>query len=74
MEQIIKIGDEVGWKWLNSVATGSVIAIAPDRVEIQSKGKNIVRNGAPDNPAVTIQHKNGNLVLKLASELQVISS
>lgn len=66
----LKIGDEVGWRWGNGIATGLVASINPERTEIVSKGSRVVRKGSPKNPAVIINHKNGNRVLKLASELQ----
>lgn len=72
MDHIIKVGDEVGWKWLTGVATGRVVAVDNTRIQIESRGKIITRNGTPEDPAVTIQHANGSLVLKLAHELQVI--
>lgn len=66
----MKINDVVAWKWGNSVAEGIVKEIHFDRTEIISKGKRIVRNGSEQNPAVIIDHKSGNLVLKLQSEVQ----
>lgn len=57
------------WKWAGGIAEGVVLEVSPERTEIISKGKYIVRNGTPENPAVVILHKNGNEVIKLASEL-----
>ncbi len=68
----ILVGDYVAWKWLTGVAEGKVLEIIPARTEIESKGKLIVRYGTPDNPALIIRHSKGALVLKLASEVQVI--
>ena len=65
----IRIGNQVSWKWLNSVASGEIIGISYEKTQIESKGKLITRNGTKDNPAVIIKHKNGNLVIKLKSEL-----
>ena len=42
-----------------------------ERKIILSKGKTIVRVGSEDNPALVINHKSGNKVLKLFSEVQV---
>lgn len=69
MKPNIHIDDLVAWRWANGVAEGKVIHLNPGRTEIISKGKPIVRNGSPENPAVIIEHKSGNQVLKLASEL-----
>lgn len=62
-------GDLVDWKWINGVASGLVLEVSPTRTQILSKGKLITRNGTTVNPAIIIQHKNGNQVIKLASEL-----
>jgi hypothetical protein len=70
---MIRAGSEVGWAWGQSIATGVVIEIHPNRHEIISKGKRIVRNGTPDDPAVVIRHTKGSLVLKLAHEIQELS-
>ena len=67
----MKVGDQVGWKWASSIATGRVLEVRHERVEIESKGKQIVRNGSHDDPAVIIQSDNGSKVLKLAHELQI---
>ncbi len=69
MSHVPKIGDWVAWPWLSGVAEGKVVEVVPDRHEIISKGSRVVRNGTPENPAVVMEHKSGNPVLKLASEL-----
>lgn len=66
----LKPGDYVMWKWAGSVAHGEIVEVHEKRVQIESKGKLITRNGTLENPAVIIKHKSGNQVLKLASELQ----
>jgi hypothetical protein len=68
----MKVKDHVGWKWSGGLATGVILEMRPERTEIESKGKRIVRNGTHDDAAVIIQHDNGTTVLKLAHELQVI--
>lgn len=70
--KLIKTGDAVAWKWGFSVAEGIVAEVCPERTEISSKGKKIVRNGTPENPALIINHASGNPVLKLQSEVQRI--
>ncbi len=70
---MIKVGSEVGWLWAGSLTIGVVVEIYPNRHEIVSKGKRIVRNGSEQDPAVVIKHASGSLVLKLAHEIQVIS-
>lgn len=67
------IGDEVGWKWGNSIATGLIQDIVPAKASIVSRGKTIVRNGTSEDPAVIITHHSGNLVIKRAHELTPIN-
>lgn len=67
---MIKVGTEVGWLWGNSLATGVVTEVHPNRHEIISKNKKIVRNGTPDDPAIVIKTPKGVLVLKLAHEIK----
>jgi hypothetical protein len=62
-------GDMVHWKWGNAVLEGEVKEVIDSRAEIISKGKLIVRNGTPENPAVVIIYKGATEVLKLTSEL-----
>ena len=69
---MIQIGSEVGWLWASSLATGIVLEIHPDRHEIISNGKHIVRNGTKNDPAVVIKHSKGSLVIKLSHEIQEV--
>ena len=71
---MIQVGSEVGWLWAGSLATGVVIAIYPNRFEIISKGKRIVRNGTKQDPALVIKHAKGSTVLKLSHEVQELSA
>jgi hypothetical protein len=66
----MKPGDYVAWKWGYGLAEGKVKSIHYEPTTIVSKGKLIKRNGTVDNPAVIIEHKSGNEVLKLRSEVQ----
>ncbi len=67
---MIQAGSEVGWVWAGSLATGTVVSVHHHRHEIITKGKRIIRNGKPDDPALVIRHTSGTLVLKLAHEVQ----
>ena len=67
--KVPEIGDIVFWRWGGGLAQGIVQDIIYDRAEIVSKGKYIARNGTKANPAVIMDHKSGNPVIKLASEL-----
>lgn len=66
----MKQGDSVAWRWGSGLAEGTVKSVHPETITIESKGKTITRHGSADNPAVVIEHKSGNDVLKLASEVQ----
>ena len=68
-KQIPEIGQTVYWNWYGKVIHGQVIEISYQKTFIESKGKLITRNGTKENPAIIISHKNGNNVIKLASEL-----
>jgi hypothetical protein len=68
----MKVNDHVGWKWSGGLATGIILKICPERTEIESHGKKIIRNGTSDDPAVIIRHDKGACVLKLSHELQVV--
>ena len=63
-------GDYVAWQWGNGLAEGRIKSIHPERTTIISKGKQISRNGTADDPAIVIEHKSGNDVIKLAHEIQ----
>jgi hypothetical protein len=69
----MKVNDTVAWAWVNGIAEGVVVEVCLQRTEIVSKGKKIVRNGTPSNPALIISHQSGNPVLKLQSEVQKTS-
>lgn len=70
----MKPGDHVAWRWVNGLAEGVIQEVHTKRTEIVSKGKHITRNGTSDNPALIIDHISGNLVLKLASEVQKLTT
>jgi hypothetical protein len=70
---MITIGSEVGWLWAGSLVRGIVQEIYPTRHEIESRGKRILRNGTPEDPALVIKHHKGSLVLKLSHEVQALS-
>ncbi len=57
-------GDHVAWTWGSGVAEGVIEEIKPERTLIESKGKRIVRNGTPENPALILRHTSGTTVLK----------
>ena len=58
----------MAWKWADSILEGTVLSVHPERTEIFTKVKLIVRNGSLKNPAVIILYKNNTELLKLANE------
>ena len=66
----MKSGEYVAWRWGAGLAEGIIKSVHHEPTVITSKGKQIKRNGTADNPALIIEHKSGNDVLKLASEVQ----
>jgi hypothetical protein len=70
-----EVGDKVAWNWGRSHIEGVVKEKSEDKMTKTSKGKQITRNGEPDNPAYFVeQTKKGNPVVKKASELEVLDS
>lgn len=67
----LRKGDSVWWRWASGTAEGTIVAVHTERVERTIKGKRIVRNGTPENPALEIEQGSGAAVLKLASEVQL---
>lgn len=72
MVKVVNSGDWVAWKWMGSFTEGRVVSVNLHRIEIESKGKKIVRNGSEDNPALIIKHVNGSTVAKLLSEVEIL--
>lgn len=69
-----KKGDKVQWKWLGSTIEGTVEECFTSPVVREIKGKNIKRNGSPENPAYLLRSEAGNLALKLGTELAVLDN
>jgi hypothetical protein len=69
----MRIGEQVGWRWSNGLATGVVRDIRPERTELISKGSRIIRNGTAADPALIIEHSSGSRVLKLLHEVQSLT-
>jgi Hypervirulence associated proteins TUDOR domain len=70
MAKSVSKGDTVTWKWGNGQATGTVSSVSTRKVTRTIAGKEVTRNGSKEDPAVYISRKEGNSVLKLASELE----
>ena len=63
-------GDKVSWNWGNGGATGVVTEVFTEKVSRTIKGHEITRKATRDEPAFLIEQKDGDRVLKSASELR----
>ncbi len=66
----IRTGTTVKWEWGSSEAEGTVTEVHHDKVTRTTKGKQITRNGSPDDAAYVIEQEDGTIVLKLSSEVE----
>jgi len=67
---MIRTGSEVKWKWGNGTAEGKVIETYSESVTKTIKGNDVVRNGESGNKALYIETTDGEIVLKLESEVE----
>ena len=67
---MIKVGTLVQWKWGNGTATGKVIEIFTEDITKTIKGSAITRKASPENKAFYIAQKNGDKILKSATEIE----
>ena len=63
-------GSAVKWKYGTGEAEGKVLEVHKEHVSREIKGKEIVRNGSEENPALLIEQQDGDQVLKLSSEVE----
>jgi phage-related protein (TIGR01555 family) len=70
----IAVGSQVSWKWGTGRGSGKVKAKHASKITRTIKGVEITRNGTPDNPVLEIQQENGDMVLKLASEVSTTNT
>lgn len=67
----MKKGMTVKWKYGGSETSGKVQSTHNGPVTVEIKGKEITRNGSPDNPALKITMADGSKVIKLQSEVKL---
>lgn len=67
---MIREGTEVKWKWGNGQATGRVSERHESTIRRTLGGSDITRHGTADNPALVIEQPDGQIVLKLQSEVE----
>ncbi len=67
---MIRKGSEVTWKWGTGTAQGKVAETFLKEITKTIKGSLITRKGEKDNKALYIKQTDGDVVLKLESEVQ----
>ena len=65
------IGDDVQWPWGNGTETGTVVEVFTKDVTRTIKGNEVKRTASEEKPAVLIEQKDGDKVLKSVSEITV---
>ena len=63
-------GDRVEWDWGQGTASGKVQSVHEETVERKPQGERVTRHGSAENPALYIEQADGDMVLKLASEVR----
>ena len=63
-------GDKVTWTWGAGEAEGVVEQTFTSRVKRTIKGKAVIRNATPDEPAYLVKQEDGARALKSGSELR----
>ena len=67
---MIRKGSKVKWKWGQGTAEGKVKETFEKEVTRTIKGTEITRKGTQGNKALLIEQEDGDLVLKLESEVE----
>ncbi|GAB7257048.1 hypervirulence associated TUDOR domain-containing protein [Polaribacter sp. OB-PA-B3] len=70
---MIRKGTKVTWKWGNGSAEGEVVETYSKKVTKTIDNTEIVRKGDVGNKALYIKQKDGNVVLKLESEVERVN-
>ncbi len=66
---MIRTGSKVSWKWGNGTAEGKVEETFTEEVTRTIKGNEVTRKGESGNKALLIKQEDGDMVLKLESEV-----
>jgi hypothetical protein len=68
----ISQGTKVTWNWGQGTASGTVQKTYAKSITRSLKGTEVTRNGTKDDPALLIEQEDGDEVLKLCSEVDVV--
>ncbi|WP_281823732.1 DUF2945 domain-containing protein [Jannaschia rubra] len=64
------VGDKVKWNWGNGTGEGKVQKTYDHKITRKLQGSEVTRDGSDDDPALYIEHEDGDGVLKLSSEVE----
>lgn len=67
---MIREGTRVRWAWGDGHAEGTVSERHESAITRQIDGNEVSRNGSADDPALVIEQEDGQVVLKLESEVE----
>jgi Hypervirulence associated proteins TUDOR domain len=67
-----EVGCEVSWMFGKNKAMGKIVKMSEAPMTVKLKGKDITRNGTPEDPALLIEQGDGTQILKLSSEMEQI--
>ncbi|PQJ32779.1 hypothetical protein BST92_13000 [Nonlabens arenilitoris] len=67
---MIREGSNVSWKWGNGTAKGTVEKTYTDSITKTIDGNEVTRHGESGNKALYIKQDDGDMVLKLESEVK----
>jgi len=67
---MIREGTKVKWSWGNGTAKGKVQKTFTEKITKNIKGTDVTRNGSEDDKALYIEQEDGDMVLKLESEVE----
>lgn len=68
----IDTGQSVEWNWGSGTASGTVEKSYSETVTRTIKGTEVTRHGSDDDPALLIRQEDGDVVLKLSSEVTAV--
>ena len=70
MTQPFHTNTRVAWDWGSGTAEGNVREVFREKTTLTIKGARVTRNATADDPAYRIEQADGDVVLKLHSELR----
>lgn len=69
---MVEKGSQVQWMNSSSKRTGQVVEINEKIIQIKRNGVQVTRMGKPDNRVLRIKQDQGEMILKLENEVEVL--